>query len=76
MAIKIFISYRREDSACYAGWLHDRLEAKFKPNSLFFDLYTMPVGAEFCMGSLFNLPVGHFKMIDGGVTNYFLFVLR
>jgi hypothetical protein len=47
MAIKIFISYRREDSTCYAGWLHDRLEGKFGRNSLFFDLYAMPIGAEF-----------------------------
>ena len=34
----IFISYRREDTAGYAGRLYDRLAAHFGPDRVFMDV--------------------------------------
>jgi hypothetical protein len=47
MVAKIFISYRREDSAHFAGRLHDRLEREFGRDSLFMDIDGIPFGADF-----------------------------
>src|SRR6516165_8789058 len=47
MANKIFISYRREDSAATAGRLYDRLAETFRRQNLFIDVDTMPAGADF-----------------------------
>src|SRR5712671_6332830 len=47
MAGKIFISYRREDSAGSAGRVHDRLLTEFGPDLLFMDVDTIPLGANF-----------------------------
>jgi hypothetical protein len=47
MANKIFISYRRDDSAGTAGRLHDRLAEKFGHSNLFIDVDNMPAGADF-----------------------------
>ena len=47
MASKIFISYRRDDSAAMAGRLHDRLAEKFGEANLFIDVDNMPAGADF-----------------------------
>jgi hypothetical protein len=47
MASKIFISYRRDDSAAMAGRLYDRLVEKFGEANLFIDVDNMPAGADF-----------------------------
>jgi len=43
----IFISYRREDSAPYAGRLYDRLCARFGAARVFMDVDDIPPGADF-----------------------------
>ena len=43
----IFISYRREDSAAYAGRLYDRLCAQFGAEQVFMDVDDIPPGADF-----------------------------
>jgi formylglycine-generating enzyme required for sulfatase activity len=47
MSIKIFISYRRDDSAAAAGRLNDRLEQEFGRDSLFMDVDAIPLGVDF-----------------------------
>ena len=47
MAAKILISYRREDSAAYAGRIQDRLEREFERDLLFFDVDGIPLGLNF-----------------------------
>jgi hypothetical protein len=44
---KIFISYRRDDSAYIAGMINDRLEKHFGPNSVFLDIDSIPLGLDF-----------------------------
>jgi hypothetical protein len=44
---KIFISYRRDDSAGYAGRLYDRLAEHFGKDSIFMDIDTIPPGVDF-----------------------------
>lgn len=44
---KIFISYRREDASAYAGRLFDRLSAHFGRESVFIDVDTIAIGADF-----------------------------
>jgi len=43
----IFISYRREDSAPYAGRLYDRLSNRFGKDQVFRDVDDIPPGADF-----------------------------
>jgi len=43
----IFISYRRDDSAAYAGRLGDRLAAEFGAEQVFMDVDDIPPGADF-----------------------------
>jgi len=43
----IFISYRRDDSAPYAGRLCDRLGAQFGADQVFMDVDDIPPGADF-----------------------------
>lgn len=43
----IFISYRREDSAAYAGRLYDRLCAHFGADQVFMEADDIPPGADF-----------------------------
>jgi hypothetical protein len=52
----IFISYRREDSAAYAGRLYDRLSAHFGAEQAFMDVDDIPPGADFA--SHINARVG------------------
>ena len=47
MAPKIFISYRREDSAGHAGRVHDRLQRVFGHDLLFMDVDSIPLGTNF-----------------------------
>jgi TIR domain len=44
---KIFISYRRDDSAAYAGRLYDRLVAHFGPGQVFMDIDQIEPGEDF-----------------------------
>ena len=43
----IFISYRREDTAPYAGWINHRLVTEFGSEQIFFDIDTIPPGDDF-----------------------------
>lgn len=45
--MKIFISYRRDDSAGYAGRLFDFLTAQFGENNIFMDIDTIEPGEDF-----------------------------
>jgi len=45
--MKIFISYRRKDSAREVGRIRDRLKAEFGGQSVFRDLVDIPAGADF-----------------------------
>ena len=47
MAGKIFINYRRDDSAATAGRLHDRLAQTFGRKNLFMDVDHIPAGVDF-----------------------------
>ena len=47
MAAKVFISYRRDDSAGHAGRVHDRLEREFGRDLLFMDVDSVPLGVNF-----------------------------
>jgi hypothetical protein len=44
---RIFISYRRDDSAGHAGRLHDRLVGEFGRDLLFMDIDAIPLGENF-----------------------------
>ena len=47
MAAKVFISYRRGDSAGYAGRVRDRLERELGRELLFMDVDAIPLGMNF-----------------------------
>ena len=47
IATKVFISYRRDDSAGHAGRVHDRLEREFGRDLLFMDVDAVPLGVNF-----------------------------
>lgn len=44
---KIFVSYRRDDSAHFSGRLLDFLEVRFGSGAVFFDVESIPVGIDF-----------------------------
>jgi hypothetical protein len=50
MAAKVFISYRRDDSAGYAGRVRDRLERELGRDLLFMDVDAIPLGTNFSKG--------------------------
>jgi len=47
MAAKVFISYRRADSAGYAGRVMDRLDREFGRDLVFMDVDAIPLGTNF-----------------------------
>jgi formylglycine-generating enzyme required for sulfatase activity len=47
MSTKVFISYRRDDSAGHAGRVHDRLVQELGRDVLFMDVDGIPLGADF-----------------------------
>jgi TIR domain len=49
MAIKIFMSYRRDDSAGYAGRIQEILQREFGFDSVFMDIDSIPLGTKFAM---------------------------
>ena len=46
-ALRIFLSYRREDSAHQTGRIADRLKREFGDDSLFMDVDGIPLGVDF-----------------------------
>jgi formylglycine-generating enzyme required for sulfatase activity len=44
---KIFLSYRRQDSAGIAGRIYDRLRAHFGDDAIFMDIDSIPLGVDF-----------------------------
>jgi Novel STAND NTPase 1/Sulfatase-modifying factor enzyme 1/TIR domain len=44
---RLFISYRRDDSADVTGRLHDRLKGHFGDGTIFLDIDTIPIGLDF-----------------------------
>src|SRR5215469_7635093 len=44
---KIFLSYRRGDSAGVAGRIYDRLRAHFGDDAIFMDIDSLPFGHDF-----------------------------
>ena len=44
---KIFLSYRREDSAGVAGRIYDRLRGYVGPDAVFFNVDSVPLGVDF-----------------------------
>jgi hypothetical protein len=44
---RVFISYRREDTAFAAGWLYDRLSDRFGPTEAFKDVECIRLGTNF-----------------------------
>ena len=56
MNAKVFISYRREDSAPYAGRLYDRLVARFGEDQVFIDIDQIDPGEDFA--EVINRKVG------------------
>jgi formylglycine-generating enzyme required for sulfatase activity len=44
---KIFLSYRRQDSAGVAGRIYDRLRAHFGDDAIFMDIDAIPIGVDF-----------------------------
>lgn len=46
-APRVFISYRREDAAAYAGRLYDALAARFGDANVFMDVDTIALGSDF-----------------------------
>ena len=47
MAAKVFVSYRRDDSAGYSGRVKDRLERAFGHTLVFMDVDAIPLGTNF-----------------------------
>jgi TIR domain len=45
--LKVFVSYRREDSAASAGRLGDRLVYEFGKDQVFMDVDSIPLGSDF-----------------------------
>jgi hypothetical protein len=45
--LKVFVSYRREDSAASAGRLGDRLAYEFVKDQVFMDVDSIPLGSDF-----------------------------
>jgi hypothetical protein len=43
----IFISYRRQDTAAYAGRIYDRLSAKYGAHNVFMDIDRIEPGQDF-----------------------------
>jgi eukaryotic-like serine/threonine-protein kinase len=46
---KLFVSYRRDDSADVTGRLHEKLESHFGPGTVFMDIEAIPLGVDFRM---------------------------
>jgi hypothetical protein len=47
MTIRLFLSYRREDTIDFAGRIYDRLISRFTSQSVFIDQDSIPLGVDF-----------------------------
>lgn len=45
--MKVFISYRRDDSRAYSGRIYDQLKEAFGSESVFWDIDSIPLGLPF-----------------------------
>jgi len=45
--LRVFVSYRREDTSGHAGRLYDALAARFEPENVFIDVDTIAPGSDF-----------------------------
>ena len=45
---RIFMSYRRSDSAAIVGYIYERLAARYRKEAIFRDIDKMPLGKDFC----------------------------
>lgn len=59
--LRIFVSYRREDTGGHAGRLYDALAARFGPENVFMDIDTIDLGADFA-GAI-NRAVASFDVV-------------
>jgi hypothetical protein len=46
-ALRVFLSYRREDASGHAGRLYDQLAARYGAEEVFMDIDAIPLGSEF-----------------------------
>jgi len=71
----IFISYRREDSAGYAGRMHEELEGRLGPDQVFRDADTLRAGQDFEDAIRLGISLGGdsdtLACITGGVAEAF-----
>lgn len=44
---RVFVSYRRDDAAAYAGRLYDALSARFGPDNVFMDVDAIGLGSDY-----------------------------
>ena len=45
--MKLFISYRRQDSGTFTGRIYDQLKNSFGEGNVFRDVYNIPAGSDF-----------------------------
>ncbi len=65
--MKIFINYRRKDSADITGRLYDRLVAKFGKKAVFKDVDSIPLGVNF--RDFLDAQVGQCNVFLSIITN-------
>jgi TIR domain len=58
---RIFLSYRRQDSAGVAGRIYDRLRAHFGDDAVFMDIDAVPFGVDF--REHISMPVGQCDIV-------------
>ena len=71
---KVFVSYRRDDSAGFAGRLTDALERRFGADSVFRDVDDIAAGADFGVVIEQALQQVQAVLVVIGILNY-LFLL-
>lgn len=67
---KIFIAYRRDDSAGHAGRLYDRLNSHFGPGRIFMDVDTIKPGEDFV--SVLERAVSSCEVLVAVIGRYWL----
>src|SRR5262245_39232949 len=67
---RIFISYRRDDAAAYAGRIHDRLSSAFGSNVSFIDVDGIPLGENFV--EVLREEVGRCSALRGSIGDEWL----
>ena len=67
----VFISYRREDSAGFAGRIYDRLRANLGPDSVFIDVDNIPATLRATMARTRQSTIGLFAGAAWGCSTRF-----